>query len=213
MENIFAGVVVFSLLVSPVVAEELSINGQPLTITANDGQYTKLRSCQDFIAFRQAGKQVKYIPNLNDPDWRQAKRLLTQCYINFFTTAHHLHQTQSPKIDIEMVVKHFPAYTKLSVSYEEREKVNKQAGGKSLLDFIPDLIPDGNGGMASKIDSSDYGITNTTTYKDNDDHQYIFLNLGTHLIGGTLSVGHIWLITNMKTKLWDVDRITENNPL
>jgi hypothetical protein len=213
MKNILSGVVVFSLFVSPVLAAELAINGQPLTIIANDGQYTKLESCQDFITFRQVGKQVKYIPNLNDPDWRQAKQLLKQCYINFFTTTHHLHQTQSPKIDIEMVVKHFPAYTKFSVSNEEREKVNKEAGGKSLLDFIPDLTPDGNGGMSSKSDNSDYRITNITTYRDNDDHQYIFLNLGTRMIGGSLSVGQIWLINNMKNKFWDVNQITENNPL
>lgn len=193
-------------------ANELLINDSPMTLILDDGNQANVSSCSDFIALHNSGETIKELPGLSDPDYREAKNVLFECWIKSAAIKNGMTSVNSPAPDLTTVLKHFPASAAYIISDEEARNVAEKYSGKSIWDYTPGLKINGDRAESAER-ASGYIISGYYSYADQDGKKLNVLALVGYTIPGTASDKVFWRIDDTSGKIWKVTRLDENSKM
>lgn len=212
MKHIVRVIVVLLFSSNSFAANELLINNSPITLILGDGNRANVSSCSDFIALHNSGEIVKELPGLSDPDYREAKNALFECWIKAAAIKNGMIAVNSPAPELATVLKHFPANAAYIISDEEARNVAEKYSGKTIWDYTPGLKVNGNR-VESTEQASGYIISGYYSYADQRGNMLNVLALVGYTIPGTASDKAFWRIDDTSGNIWKIKRLDENSKM
>lgn len=207
-------VVIAALLFSSnsFAANELLINNAQMTLILDDGNQANVSSCSDFIALRNSGEKIKELPGLSDPDYREAKNSLFECWIKASAIKKGMIALNNPAPELISVLKHFPANAAYIISDEEARNVAEKYSGKSIWDYTPGLQINGDRAESAER-ASGYIISDYYSYADQHGNTLNVLALVGYTIPGTASDKVFWRIDDTSGNIWKIKKLDENSDM
>lgn len=186
-----------------------------VTLKLNDNSIVSIKTCEEYISLRKAGKEIVDYPHLPDRFMQEAQNDLVQCYLKNYTEAHGYRSTgaDSVNINIKDIVNHFPASASVIISNDEIRDIEAHYKGKTIIQRERDLKIVSDIRATSEDHADGYYLSRKMGFKDKEGKSIKYVTVVKYVIGGTWSAIYNYEILSTDSPIWQLTEITVNSPL
>ncbi|MCR8998631.1 hypothetical protein [Rahnella perminowiae] len=130
----------------------LELNNETVLLKLNDGSKVLVKTCDEYVTLRKAGKKIVGYPGRDPQELGEATRNLDECFMKAYATAKgwkDVSATTQPA-SIKDIVEHFPAELAMKTSRTSGTKA------KTISDTATDWSMTDNGAYISKANRVGY---------------------------------------------------------
>lgn len=187
----------------------LELNNEIVLLKLNDGSKVQVKTCDEYVTLRKAGKKIVGYPGRNPQELGEATRNLDECFMKAYATAkgwQDVSATTQP-VSIKDIVEHFPA----ELAMKTLNTVDIKA--KTINDTATDWSMTDNGAYISKTNKVGYFPFTTHNYVDQKGTVHLFLTLANFKNPEDVWDFTSYQVISQTSPVWDVNKIDVNSPL
>ncbi|MFD3249818.1 hypothetical protein [Rahnella aquatilis] len=187
----------------------LELNNETVLLKLNDGSKVLVKTCDEYVTLRKAGKKIVGYPGRDPQELGEATRNLDECFMKAYATAKgwkDVSATTQPA-SIKDIVEHFPAELAMKTSRTLGTKA------KTISDTATDWSMTDNGAYISKTNRVGYFPFTTHNYVDKKGSVHLFLTLANFNNPEDVWDFTSYQIVAQNSPVWVVNKIDVNSPL
>ncbi|MCR8998534.1 hypothetical protein [Rahnella perminowiae] len=187
----------------------LELNNETVLLKLNDGSKVLVKTCDEYVTLRKAGKKIVGYPGRDPQELGEATRNLDECFMKAYATAKgwkDVSATTQPA-SIKDIVEHFPAELAMKTSRTSGTKA------KTISDTATDWSMTDNGAYISKANRVGYFPFTTHNYVDKKGSVHLFLTLANFNNPEDVWDFTSYEVVSQNSPVWVVNKIDVNSPL